>query len=76
MFSLRYLKDIANLIFWVLWACLAAHTQSDTVNLLKISCLSADKNQLHRLRFSGDNAKIRKLLILGTMFISSYAYPK
>ena len=25
-FSLRYCKDIANLLFWVLWACLAMHT--------------------------------------------------
>ena len=32
-FSLRYSRDIANLLFWVLWACLDSHTQSDTVNL-------------------------------------------
>ena len=29
-----YCKDIVNL-FWVLWTCLAMHTQSDTINLLK-----------------------------------------
>ena len=34
-FSLRYWKDIANLLFWVHWACLAMHTQNDTTNLLK-----------------------------------------
>ena len=29
-----YCKDIVNL-FWVLWTCLAMHTQSDTINLLE-----------------------------------------
>ena len=23
---LRYCKEIANLLFWVIWACLATHT--------------------------------------------------
>ena len=32
-FSLRYYKDIVNLLFWVLWACLAKQAQSDTINL-------------------------------------------
>ena len=31
--SLRYWKDIANLLFWVLWACLAMQTQSDNIKL-------------------------------------------
>ena len=35
MFSLKYCKDLANLLFWVPWACLALHTQSDTNNLWK-----------------------------------------
>ena len=35
MFSLIYYKDIVNLLFWVLWACLATQTQSDTINLQK-----------------------------------------
>ena len=34
--SLRYCKDIIKLLFWVLSACLAMHTQSDTINLQKI----------------------------------------
>ena len=34
-FPLRYYKDIVNLLFWVLWECLAKHTQSDTINLQK-----------------------------------------
>ena len=32
MFSLRYCKDIVNWLFLVLIACLAVHTQSDTIN--------------------------------------------
>ena len=34
-FSLRYCKDIAKLLFWVLWTCLATHIKSDTIKLLK-----------------------------------------
>ena len=36
-FCLRYCIDIANLLFWVLWVCLATDTQSDTINLKKTS---------------------------------------
>ena len=32
-FSLRYYKDVVNLLFWVLWVCLATHTQNDTLDL-------------------------------------------
>ena len=35
MFSLRYCKDITNLLFWVLWTCLTTHTKSDTINMQK-----------------------------------------
>ena len=28
-------KTIANLLFWVIWTCLAMHTQSCTINLYK-----------------------------------------
>ena len=34
-FSLRYCKDIANLLFWVLWESLLTHTQNDISNLKK-----------------------------------------
>ena len=34
-FSLRYCKDTVNLFFWVIWACLATHTQSDNKYLWK-----------------------------------------
>ena len=34
-FFLRYYKDVVNLLFWVLWVCLATQIQSDTINLQK-----------------------------------------
>ena len=30
---LKYYKEITNLLFWVLWACLAASTRSNSPNL-------------------------------------------
>ena len=30
---LRHCREIANFLFWVVWACLAMLTQSDTINL-------------------------------------------
>ena len=34
--SLRYFKDITNLLLWVLWVCLAKPTKNDSINLQKI----------------------------------------
>ena len=34
-FSLRYYKDIVNLLFWALWAFMATQSQSHTINLQK-----------------------------------------
>ena len=34
-FFLTYCKDIVNLLFWLLWACPATYTQSDTIILSK-----------------------------------------
>ena len=31
------LQRYANFLFWVLWACLVAHTQNDSINLCKTS---------------------------------------
>ena len=70
---LRYCKDIVNLLFWVLWACLAMHTQSDTINFHDY--LHA-KNQLHPPCFFGDISKICKLVTLGTLGMPSYTHPK
>ena len=43
-FALTYCKDIANLLLWVLWACLATHTQSDNINLWKTFVLICRQN--------------------------------
>ena len=75
-FSLRYCKDIANFLFWVLWTYRATHTQNDTENLKKTFVYLQAKNQLHHPRFPGDIAKISKLLILGTLGMLGYANPK
>ena len=34
-FFQRYRKEITNLLFWVIWAYLAAHTKNDSINLKK-----------------------------------------
>ena len=64
-FSLRYYKDIVNVLLWVLWACLAKQTLSDTVlsTCKKPSSLFASKTSPPCFwRY----AKICKL-ILGTL---------
>ena len=42
-FSLGYWKDIANLLVWLFWPCLALHTQNDTITCRKLLCLTAGK---------------------------------
>ena len=74
-FSLRYCKDIVNMLFWVLWAYLVKHTQSDTINLQKICGYLQAKNQLHFPCFAGVISKICKL-ILGTLGMHCYTHPK
>ena len=130
---LRYCKNIANLLLWVLWECLIMPVNNDSITLKetlvpkvlkstcrKLWCLSAckkstssnfffdivktlqtcyfgnfgnawasllksfhqfvarfnvylqAKNQLHSPFFSGDIAKICKLLVLGTLYMPSY----
>ena len=71
-FSLRYCKDIANLLFLLIWACLALRT---LLTCRKLCVHPRAKNQLHFPSFSGDTAKIRKL-ILGNLSIPGYAHPK
>ena len=75
IFSLTYCKDIANL-FGLVWACLAKHTESDTINLCKTFVfICRQKNQLHIPCFSGNIAKICRL-ILGPLGMPGYTYPK
>ena len=58
-----YCKNIANLLLWVLWACLTMHIQSDTINLWKTFILSLSAGKKFNPSFSGDIAKICKLII-------------
>ena len=65
---MRYYQDVVNLLFWVLWVCLA--TYNNYYNYQPVEsfpvCKHA-KNQLHAARFHGDIAKIYKLLASGTL---------
>ena len=63
MFSLRYWKDIENLLFWVLWAQLATNTRNDNQFIENVHVNLRKENQLH---FSRNIPKIWKLLISGT----------
>ena len=58
-FFLRYCKEIENLLFWVIWACLA--TPKMIVSIWRnLWCLSARKKtkKLHSFHFPWDIAKI------------------
>ena len=70
------IADIANLLSWVLWACLTMHTQNYTINLQKTFVYLQTKNQLHPTCFSGNIPKICKLLVLGTLGMPDYTHPK
>ena len=50
----------------ILWACLAMHTQSETITFRKLSCLSAGKKPTSSPLFSGDIATLCKHLFLCT----------
>ena len=68
-----------NLLFDVLWGCLALHTQKDTRydQLVENICVYLQaENQLHRPCFSGDIAKVGKILTLDTLGNPGYAHPK
>ena len=76
--SLRYCKDTENLLFWVLWTLdMSGYAHPNWYYKLVVNfCryLQA-KNQLHPSCFSGDIAKICKL-ILGTLGMPGYTHPK
>ena len=72
MFSLRYRKLV---IFGTLGMPGYAHLKILST-CRKLSCLSADKKQLHHPCFTRDIAKICKLLILDALGMPVYAHPK
>ena len=72
--SLRYRKEIANLLFSVNWACLATHTYNDDSNLKKpftFICRQKIKFILHVFL-----ERYCKLIVLGTLDMSDQANPK
>ena len=74
MLSLRYSKDIANLLFWVRWACLA--TTKVILSFEENFCVYLQvKNRFHSPFISGVTAKICKL-ILSALGMPDYTQPK
>ena len=57
-YCLRDCIDIANVLFWVLWVCLATHTQSDRKLEENFCIYLHTKNKLHRPHFSRNIRKI------------------
>ena len=42
---LRYCREIANFLFWVIWACLATHIKNDSITLKKrLTIISREKS--------------------------------
>ena len=63
-FSLRYCKDLANLLFWTLWACLAIQHPKWYYQVVEnFRVYLQAKIQLHPSRFHWDIAKILQLVI-------------
>ena len=68
LFSLRYFKNIANLLFLVLCESLITHTQNDSITLQKHFriCLQT-KEQLHPPCFPGDNVFLEIFGVASTL---------
>ena len=75
-FSLRYCKDIVNLLFWVLWAYLLRTPKVLLSTYRKLLCLSAGKEINLISHAFLEILQISKLLTLGTLGISGYKPPK
>ena len=74
---MEMLEDIAMLLFQVLWACLATHTQSDTINLGQIFLfICRQKSNFIVHVFLEILKRCCKLVILGTLGMLGYAHPK
>ena len=73
--SLGYCKEVANLSFWVIWACLARQTLHDNSNLKKslkfICCRQKIKFILDV--FPEILQRYCKLIVLGTLCMPRYA---
>ena len=74
---LRYCKEIAHLLFWVIWACLATKNENDKTNLKKPLMF----NYRQKINFIFMFLLIYlhsywKLVILATLGIPGYTYQK
>ena len=73
----RYCEEIANLLFWVIWAFLTTQRESDSIGLRKtLTFMCRHKINFIFHLFLGILQKSWKLIILGTLGINVYAYPK
>ena len=74
---LRYCKEIANLLFWLIWACLATPTWNDTITFMKPSTfISMEKINFNLHVFLDILQKYFKPVVLGTLGMFGYVYPK
>ena len=65
---LRYCKDIANLLFWVLWACQAMTSKNNIPACRKLWCSSSGKKIIFTFDLFLEILQIyHKLAILGTL---------
>ena len=72
---LRYCNDIANLLFWVLWACLAMATKNVDINLQKnLMFIIMRKIKYITHLFLEILLRYCKLVILGTLGMPSNAH--
>ena len=74
---LRYCKEIANLLFWLIWACLATPAWNDTITFMKPSTfMSMEKINFNLHVFLDILQKYFKPVVLGTLGMFGYVYPK
>ena len=75
-FSLRYCKDIANLLFMILSEWQATHIQSDTIKLEKILVFICSQKVDFIPHILEAIAKICELLIFCILGMPGYSHPK
>ena len=74
---LRYCKEMANLLFQVIWTCMATYTLNDSINLKKpLMFICRQKINFILHIFLKLLERYCKLVILGPLHMASYAHPK
>ena len=70
-------REIANLLFWVIWACLATNTYNDCITLKKPSTYISRQNiNFILLVFLEILQRYCKLVVFSTLDMSRYAHPE